>query len=49
MCYLCPVFFMLSRLFTAALWSPTGKGADLLALVVFLSLFHMVSWVRCRT
>ena len=25
-CYLCLVFFMLSRLFIAALWSPAGKG-----------------------
>ena len=25
LCYLCPVFFMLSRLFIAALWSPAGK------------------------
>ena len=24
--YLCLVFVMLSRLFTAALWSPEGKG-----------------------
>ena len=47
------VFLMLSRLFIAALWSP----ADLLALVgdvyciqsIFLSLSHVVSWVRCGT
>ena len=26
LCYLCPVFVMLSRLFTAALWSPEGKA-----------------------
>ena len=26
LCYLCLVFFMLSRLFNAALWSPAGKG-----------------------
>ena len=26
LCYLCPVFVMLSRLFIAALWSPAGKG-----------------------
>ena len=25
-CYLCLVFFMLSRLFLDALWSPAGKG-----------------------
>ena len=34
LCFLCLVFLMLSRLFIAALWSPTGKLADLLALVV---------------
>ena len=26
LCYLCLVFFMLSRLFIAALWPPAGKG-----------------------
>ena len=26
LCYLCLVFFMLSRLFIAALWSPARKG-----------------------
>ena len=26
LCDLCLVFFMLSRLFIAALWSPAGKG-----------------------
>ena len=26
MCYLCLVFFVLSHLFIAALWSPAGKG-----------------------
>ena len=25
-CYLCLVFVMLSRLFSAAVWSPAGKG-----------------------
>ena len=29
-CYFCRVFV---RLFIVALWSPAGKGADLLALV----------------
>ena len=33
LCYLCLVFFMLSRQFIAALWSPTWKGQNLLALV----------------
>ena len=28
LCYLCLVFVMLSRLFIAALWSPTGKGLN---------------------
>ena len=31
--YLCLLLLMLSRLFIAALWSPAGKKADLLALV----------------
>ena len=26
LCYLCHMFFMLLRLFIAALWSPAGKG-----------------------
>ena len=26
LCYLCPVFVMLSCLFISALWSPAGKG-----------------------
>ena len=26
LCYLCPVFVILSRLFIANLWSPAGKG-----------------------
>ena len=26
LCYLCLVFVMLSRLFSAALWPPSGKG-----------------------
>ena len=49
--YLFFVFVLLSRLFIAALWSPAGKMADLLALVliVLLSLSHVVSCVRCGT
>ena len=35
LCYLCLVCVMFSRLFIAALESPSGK-------IVFLSLFHMV-------
>ena len=52
---LCLVFFMLSRLFIAALWSPAGKGLiSWLLFVMFnyvLSLSHLVSsmWVRCGT
>ena len=45
--YLYFVFFMLSRLFIAALWSPTGKGlTSWLLFVMFkcvLSLSHVVS------
>ena len=33
LCFLCPVFRMLSRLFIAALWSPAGKGLISFALV----------------
>ena len=33
MCFLCLVFLMLSCLFIAALWSPSWKRADHLALV----------------
>ena len=53
LCYLCLVFVMLSRLFSAALWSPAGKGLTscfcLWCLIVFLSLSHMVFWVWCGT
>ena len=39
-CYLCPVFFMLSRQFIAVLWSPVGKGlASQLLSVVFSCVF----------
>ena len=53
-CYLCIVFVMLSCLFIAALWSPDGKGlafwlSSILRFIVFLSLSHVVSWVRCGT
>ena len=52
LCYLFLVFFILSRLFIAALWSPAGEGlTSWLLFVMFdcviLSLFHAVSWVRC--
>ena len=56
LCYLRLVFFMLSRLFIAALWSPAGKALTSRLLFVmfncvfvFLSLSHVVSWVRCGT
>ena len=53
LCYLCFVFFMLSRLFIAALWSPAGKGLTswllIVILSVFLSLSYVVSWVRSDT
>ena len=46
-------FLMLSRLFIAALWSPTGKGLAfwllLVMFIVFLLLSHVISWVRCGT
>ena len=48
-CYLCLVFIM----FIAALLSPAWKGLTSLLLFVMLncvlSLFHVVSWVRCYT
>ena len=51
--YLCLVFVMLSCLFIAALWSPAGKGLTFwllnVILIVFLSLAHVVSGVRCGT
>ena len=40
LCYLFLVFAMLSRLFIAALWSPTGKGLiSLLLFVMFNGVF----------
>ena len=52
--YLCFVFVMLFSLFIAALWSPAGKGlaswlSYMCCFLVFLSLSHVVSWVRCGT
>ena len=48
------MFVVLLRLFIAALLSPAGKGLTswcscLWCLIVFLSLSHVVSWVRCGT
>ena len=51
-CYLCLVFVILSRLFIAALWPPAGKRLSswlLCVMSVILSLFHVVSWIRCGT
>ena len=46
-------FFMLSRLFIAALISPAGKGLTswllLVMFIVFLLLSHVVFRVRCGT
>ena len=40
LCYLCRVFFMLSRLFIAALRSPAGKrGTSSLLFVMFYCVF----------
>ena len=51
LCYLCHVFFMLSCLFIAALWSAAGTGLTSLLLIKMfnnvLSLSHVVTWVRC--
>ena len=51
--FLCLVVLMLSCLFTAALWSPAGKGLTswllLVMFIVFLIVSHGVSWVRCGT
>ena len=41
-----------SRLFSAALWSPAGKvqaSWPSFVMIVFLSLSHVVSLVRCGT
>ena len=37
LCYLCLVFFILMRLFIAALWSPAGKGLTSWRLFVMLN------------
>ena len=53
-CYLCFEPVMLSCLFIVALWSLDGKGLAtwltcMCCFLVFLSLSHVVSWVRCGT
>ena len=53
LCYLCLVFFMLSRLFIAALWSHEGKwltsGLLFVTPIVILIRSHLVSLGRCGT
>ena len=45
LCYLCLVFAMLSRLFIAALWSPTGKGLiSWLLFVMFIYFRYFPMW-----
>ena len=48
-----PSVFMLSSLFIAALWSPSGKGLTSWLLFVMLNcvyaIFHVVSWVMYGT
>ena len=39
LCYICLVFFMLSHLFIAALWSPAGKGLTFWLLFVMFNCF----------
>ena len=53
LCYLCLLFVIVSHLFTAALWSPVGKGLTswllFVMLIMKLLLSHFVSWDRCGT
>ena len=45
LCYLCPVFVMLSRLFIAALWSPEWKGLiSWLLFVMFIVILLLYHW-----
>ena len=37
LCYLCPVFVILSRLFIVALWLPSGKGLTYWLLFVMVN------------
>ena len=53
-CHLCFEFVMLSCLFIAALWLLAGKGLTswlscMGCYLSFLSLSHVVSWVKCGT
>ena len=52
LCYLCLVFFMLSRPFIAAVWSPEGKGLTswlLFVMIMMVLLSKLVSWEKCGT
>ena len=49
LCYLRLVFVMVLRLIIAALWSLAGKGLTFVIFNCILSLFHVVSCVRCGT
>ena len=53
LCYLCPVFVMLSHLFIVVLWSFEGKGLTswllFVVFIVVLLLSHLVSCDRCGT
>ena len=43
LCYLCPVFVMLSGLFIAVLWSPAGKAlTSWLSFVMLICIFVTV-------
>ena len=52
-CYLCFVLIVFCCLFIAVLWSPAGRALTswlswrMWCLIVFLSLSHVMSWVRC--
>ena len=54
-CFFCEslhLYFVLVCLFLAAVWSPAGKGLTywlscMWCFLFFLSLSHMVSWIRC--
>ena len=45
LCYLCLVFVMLSRLFSAALWSSEEKGlTSWLLFVIFIVFYYFPIW-----
>ena len=45
LCYLCLVFFILSRLFIAALWSAEGKGLTSWLLFVMFIVILLFSYL----